>query len=254
MISHLPSTRFGGSLPGMKDRTIRLQKLLAERGVCSRRAAATCLRDGHVTVNGVVVREAGLRVDAVLDEIRFDGQPLPDAPRKITIMLYKPRGYICSTNATQGRTVYELVHEIPEKLVPVGRLDKNSEGLLLMSNDGDLVNRLTHPRFEHTKTYQVSVTGAVDEAALRILNSRMVLDGYQIQAARVRILKHRRDGTTVLEFRLQEGRNRQIRKMCEIAGLQVHKLVRVKICDLTIRTLSPGNWRPLTTRELALLS
>jgi 23S rRNA pseudouridine2605 synthase len=234
----------------MKDQTVRLQKVLAERGVYSRRAAADRIRTGHVAVNGIIVREAGLRIDPLLDRVLVDGKPLPDTPCKVTIMLYKPRGYICSTNAAQGRTVYELVQDIPEKLVPVGRLDKNSEGLLLMSNDGDLVNRLTHPRFEHTKTYQVSVTGAVDEAVIKVLNSRMVIDGYQIQPVHVRLLKHRRDGNAVLEFRLREGRNRQIRKMCETVGLKIRRLVRTRIGPLAVRSLPPGKWQRLSERTL----
>ena len=140
----------------------------------------------------------------------------PDTPSHRTIMLYKPRGYICSASAKQGRTVYELINKINEQLVPVGRLDKDGEGLLLMSNDGNLINNLTRPRFQQEKTYHTTVSGDLDDRILKTLQSRLLIDGYRIQHAKVTILsKSQEAGHYILEFILKEGRNRQIRKMCE---------------------------------------
>ncbi|MDD4873204.1 MAG: pseudouridine synthase [Kiritimatiellae bacterium] len=228
----------------MKSTAIRLQKFLAERGTSSRRKCAGIIQEGHITVNGTVVREPGFRVDPVIDVICRDGKQLGSIKeRHRTIILYKPRGYICSTSDKDGRTIYELIKGIPERLVPVGRLDKNSEGLLLMSNDGNLTLKLTHPRFEHEKTYEGTVTGMVDGHVLQKLRSRMLIDGYRIQPAKVNLLrKNTATGRIVLQFVLKEGRNQQIRKMCDQAGLEIHRLVRTKIGNMGISGLKPGQW------------
>ena len=235
---------------------MRLQKFLAERGVASRRACAELVEAGRVTVNGVVVTEPGLRIDPANDEVWFDGSlvgPVRESLR--TIMLNKPRGFICSTSEKDGRTVYELLEGITERLVPVGRLDMNSEGLLLLSNDGNLINRLTHPKFEHEKAYQVTVGGTVDESVLEKLRASIVIEGYQIRAPVVRFLRlSAKPGMTVLEFVLKEGRKRQIRVICETAGLEVYRLFRTRIGTLKLGTLKPGFWRDLTPAELRAIS
>ena len=236
----------------MENNGIRLQKFLAERGIASRRKCAEIIQEGRITVNGAVITEPGIHVDTFTDVICIDGKKLDSSKeQRRTIMLYKPRGYICSASDKDGRTIYELIKEIPERLVPVGRLDMNSEGLLLMSNDGDLILRLTHPRFEHEKTYEVTVSGKVDERVLNVLRSRMVIDGYKIQPAKIAILRETKFvDRLVLRFILKEGRNQQIRKMCEQVGLTIHQLIRTKIGKLTLSGLTPGQWRDLRSEEI----
>lgn len=234
--------------------TVRLQKYLAERGVASRRTCAGIVRAGRVSVNGRAVSEPGLRVNPDTDRIRLDGNDLPPRdPSPRTIMLYKPRGYLCS-RAGQGKTVYELLDAADSQLVPVGRLDKDSEGLLLLSNDGDLVHRLTHPRFEHEKVYRVTVSGPLDDLRLRTLNQPIVIDGARTRPAQVTLLRHgEKPGRLVLEIILKEGRKRQIRHLCSHAGLRVHRLVRTRTGVLTLKGLKPGQSRALSGRELRAL-
>ena len=235
---------------------IRLQKYLAERGVASRRRAADLIREGRVSVAGAVVTEPGYRIPGAETQVQVDGKAVePAVPGATTIMLNKPRGYICSRSPQSAvtPTVYDLVTSIRAQLVTAGRLDKESEGLVLMSNDGDLVHRLTHPRFEHVKTYEVTVSGDVGSRAMNTLRSRLVIDGYRIQPACVTVCARDPVGTT-LEFRLTEGRNRQIRKMCARAGLRVRMLKRVAVDNLRLGKLEPGEWRALTRRELGALS
>lgn len=234
---------------------IRIAKFLAERGVASRRRAEELIRAGRVAVNGAVVVEPGVRVEPEADSVTVDGQPVqPHRERRRTIMLYKPRGYICSASTRQGRTVYQLLPSMPERLVPVGRLDKDSEGLLLLSNDGELVLRMTHPRFEHTKTYRITVEGAVTKDTLAFLRSRMTIDGYVILPAEVQLLRESTHaGRQVLEMVLREGRKHQVRLMCEAAGLRVTRLVRTAVGELTLQGLRPGQWRELTQPEAASL-
>lgn len=231
----------------VKEGTIRLQKYLAERGVASRRASGEYIRAGRVTINGEVAREPGYRVCPDTDAIALDGTPLPhsaNAPR--TIVMYKPRGYICSRSSKQGKTVYELLPESARELVPVGRLDKDSEGLLLLSNDGELIQKLTHPRHGHAKTYEVTVSGEVTPDVMKTLRSPLQIDGYRTRPAEVRLpRKAEKPGRTVLEFTLHEGRNRQIRQLCSRAKLRVHRLIRVRMGGLGLDTLAGARWREL---------
>jgi len=227
---------------------IRLQKYLSERGIASRRKCAEIVHQGRITVNGHKIAEPGFHVNPVRDTVYIDGNLVSHAQEhKRTIVLYKPRGYICSASNIDGKTVYELIGNIPERLVPVGRLDKDSEGLLLMSNDGDLISKLTHPRYEHEKTYEVTVSGTVNHQVIKLLQSRMMIDGYKIHPVKVKYLS-RIPGSSfsLLEFRLKEGRNRQIRKMCEQAGLAVCRLVRTKAGNIGLKGLKPGKWQELT--------
>ncbi len=229
----------------------RLQVVLAARGVASRRQASEIIGAGRVRVNGEIVRSPGQHVDPSWDRIEVDGRALAAAPEAArTIMVNKPIGLVCSADARQGRTVCDLVAHLPERLVPVGRLDKASEGLLLLSNDGPLIARLTHPRHGHRKRYEVDVRGDLTEAALELLRSRLVLDGYRIQPAEVAVLQ-RGAGRHRLAVTLAEGRHHQIRRMCGQAGLEVVRLKRVAIDALTLGDLRPGGWRDLTPVELA---
>lgn len=224
--------------------TVRLQKYLAERGVASRRGAVALIIRGQVRVNDVVVREPGVRVRPESDRVSVNGTLLSsEVERRRTVALYKPRGYICSRSETDGRIVYDLLEGIAEHLRPIGRLDKDSEGLLLLSNDGDLIERLTHPRYGQTKTYRVSIRGPLTDATIDRLNQPFDLDGTLTRPARVRLVTRRSESDGVLEFVLSEGRNRQIRRMCEICGLDPARLVRVEEAGVTLRGLKPGRWR-----------
>lgn len=232
----------------------RLQNVLAHAGVASRRQSAAVIESGVVTVNSLVIKEPGYRVEET-DEIKVNGKRLITAEKKRTIVLYKPVGVLSTmSDPFGGKTVADLV-KVPERVVPVGRLDKDSEGLLLMSNDGELVNRLTHPRYEHKKTYLVKVAGRWSEEKLNILRSPLTLDdGYTIRPVPVEVVKEWANNTRLLKFTLGEGRKRQIRKMCSLAHLVVLELKRVNIGKFTLpKELNPGEWRDLTDKEIELL-
>ena len=234
----------------------RLQNILAHAGVASRRKSAEIIAEGRVTVDGVVVREPGLKVDPAAVVVKMDGKPVAVAEKRRTVVLYKPVGVLSSmSDPFGGRTVAELV-KVPERLVPVGRLDKDSEGLLLMSNDGELVNRLTHPRYEHRKTYLVKVAGRWSADKLEILRSPLTLDdGYTIRPVPVEVVREWENNTRLLKFTLGEGRKRQIRKMCSAAHLVVLSLKRVAVGGFELpKELAPGEWRDLTAAELELLT
>ena len=236
----------------------RLQVALAERGAASRRGAADIIAAGRVSVNGEIVREPGARVDPARDRIAIDGRLLPAAREtKRTILLYKPAGLVCSADSSQGATVCDLFSDFPERLVPVGRLDKESEGLLLLSNDGRLIEWLTHPSHGHSKRYEVEVVGGVDERTLASLRAPIEIDGRETRPATVEVLRRGRakNGAPLflLSFTLGEGRNRQIRRLCERAGVRVARLTRVEFCGLTLERLRPGQWRELSASEIARL-
>lgn len=233
----------------------RLQNILAHAGVASRRGAATLIESGVVTVDGLVVKEPGARFGAEAD-VRVNGRPIIAAERKRTVVLNKPVGVLSTmSDPFGGPTVAELV-KTPERLVPVGRLDKDSEGLLLMSNDGDLVNRLTHPRFAHRKTYLVNVAGRWSADKLATLRSPLTLDdGYTIRPVPVEEVRDLGANVRLLKFVLTEGRKRQIRKMCSAAHLVVLSLRRIAVGAFELpRDLAPGAWRDLTAAELAALT
>jgi len=233
----------------------RLQNILAHAGVASRRKAAEIIAEGRVTVDGLVVREPGARYEDTA-EIKLDGRRLESAARKRTVVLYKPVGVLSTMSDPFGEpTVAELV-QCDERLVPIGRLDKDSEGLLLMSNDGDLVNRLTHPRFGHRKTYLVKVAGRWSDDKLDILRSPLTLDdGYTIRPVPVEVVQSWENNTRLLKFVLGEGRKRQIRKMCSAAHLVVLELKRVAVGGFELPPeLKPGEWRDLTDDEVAKLT
>ena len=237
----------------------RLQNVLAHAGVASRRGAAAMIEAGRVTVDSLVVREPGFRVDPASAAIAVDGRPLGAPEAKRTIMLYKPVGVLSTlSDPFGGRTVADLIRgKVSERVVPVGRLDKDSEGLLLMSNDGDLALKLTHPRYEHEKTYVIRAAGRWNSEKLRILSSPVEMpDGYVTRPVPVEVRKIGQDNVHELVFRLREGRKRQIRYMCSAAHLVVLSLKRVAIGALRLPDgLKPGEFRDLTKEELdAVLS
>ena len=230
----------------------RIQKIMAQSGLCSRRAAEQIIRDGGVTVNG---RLAGLgdSADPVRDKILVNGKPLRRAEEKVYLMLNKPRGYVSTLKDERGRkTVRQLVAGCHARVYPVGRLDADSEGLLLMTNDGELTLHLTHPSHEAGKTYLVSVRG--DLRRLYGLEQPMDIDGYTVQPAKVYIRDQASDTEAHIEMTIHEGRNRQIRKMCEKCGLEVRRLKRIAVGELMLDPkLAPGKWRALTPEEIAYL-
>lgn len=227
----------------------RLQKILSAAGVCSRRKAEEYITAGRVTVNGAVAA-LGDRADPDRDTIALDGRPVGRTAQRTVLMLYKPRGVVTTLSDERGRkTVAQLVAACPARVWPVGRLDMDSEGLLLLTDDGDLTNRLTHPRHEVEKEYVVWVTGCTPEGLDRLAQP-MILDGQPLRPAGVKTL--RREGErTVLSVVIHEGKNRQVRRMCAACGMTVRRLKRVREGRLTLdRTLRPGQWRPLTAAEL----
>lgn len=229
----------------------RLQKLLSAAGVCSRRAAEGYITAGRVTVNGEPA-ELGQRADPDRDDIRVDGKPLAARAEPVYLLLNKPRGYVATLSDEQGRrTVADLVADCGARVYPVGRLDLDSEGLLLMTNDGDLMQRLLHPSHEVSKTYRVSVYGPVMGAAER-LSAITDLEGERIRPARVEVL--RQTGRTAeLSVTIHEGKNRQIRRMCAACGLTVKRLRRVREHTLELGGLPVGKWRYLAVEEVAAL-
>ncbi len=225
----------------------RLQKLLSAAGVCSRRRAEEYIREGRVAVNG---RTAGLgdRADPDRDRVEVDGAPLCAPAGRTYLMLNKPRGYVTTRSDERGRrTVAELVSGCPARVWPVGRLDMDSEGLLLLTDDGALTQRLTHPSHRVEKEYRVWVRGDVDRA-LPVLSAPVEDGGELLCADRVE-----RAGEGVLTVVIHQGKNRQVRRMCAAAGLTVERLRRVREGSLRLEGLRPGQWRPLTAAELASL-
>lgn len=233
----------------------RLQNILAARGAASRRGAAALIEEGRVTVNGNTVMEPGKRFDPAKVEIRIDGRALQrEAERCRTFMFHKPAGFVCSVSGEQGESVCTFFREFSERLVPVGRLDKESEGLLLMSNDGAFIERMTHPRYGHQKLYEVEVAGHMTPEKMATLRSPLEIDGYTIRPVEVDVIREGANHVHRLAFTLGEGRNRQIRKMCAIAGFTVLRLRRTRIDFLTLGTLKPGEFRELTPAEIKRLT
>lgn len=234
---------------GSSGSGVRLQKILSQAGVASRRAAEKLIEDGRVSVNGRTVREMGVKADPVGDDIRVDGRRLRAPERHRYILLNKPAGVVTTRSDPQRRqTVVDLLGGVREYVYPVGRLDYDSEGLLILTNDGDLAARLTHPRHEVERTYEAYVAGAPDEDAIKQLRRGIPLDGRRTMPADVKML-----GKRVLLITIREGRNRQVRRMCEAVGHPVRKLRRVRIGPITDRRLRPGEWRDLSVQEVRLL-
>lgn len=261
---------------------IRLQKILSAAGVASRRAAERLMAEGRVSVNGETVTELGTRADPDHDDIRVDGRRVTIARRRVYLLLNKPRGYVTTRSDPEGRrTILDLIPRVREYLYPVGRLDYDSEGLLLLTNDGDLAARLMHPRYEIERTYHARVRGAPDAAALARLARGVVIDGRRTAPATVRRISDNpsarvyarlrsfelrrgspkpsaeaaraRGLAATIEITIREGRSRQVRKMCEAIGHPVLRLQRVRFGPIADSTLKVGAYRELTPREVALL-
>ena len=229
----------------------RLQKILSERGVASRRKAEEMILCGRVTCNGAA-SQLGDCADPETDIILVDGKPLPHAQGNVYIVLHKPKGYVTTLSDEKGRKdVSSLVAECGRRVYPVGRLDMDSEGLLLLTDDGDFANMLMHPKHEVEKVYLVNVTQYSD-TALELLKKPIVLDGYKIRPPKV-ILVEQAEQSALLEITIHEGRNRQVRRMCARAGMKVKRLVRIAEGELKLGQLPAGKWRYLTEEELRKL-
>lgn len=229
----------------------RLQKILSAYGIASRRAAEKMLENGCVTVNGITA-SVGDGADPDLDTIAVNGEALSKRPERIYLMLNKPRGYVTTLSDEKGRkNVSELVRDAGMRVLPVGRLDIDSEGLLVMTNDGALIQKLTHPSYEVDKTYLAWTLGDA-EKALPALNEPMEIDGKRLKKAQVRLIRAE-NGQALLEFRIHEGKNRQIRKMCRQIGLTVTRLKRISEGGLALGGLPSGGWRFLTGGEISML-
>lgn len=228
----------------------RLQKILAARGICSRRKAEEMITAGRVSVNGAVAN-LGDSADPETDEIRLDGELLPTASDYVYILLHKPRGFVTTASDEKGRpNVIQLV-DVPQRVYPVGRLDMDSEGLLLLTNDGEFANKVMHPKAEVDKIYEVWVNGFT-ECGLAILKQPMQIDGYTIRTPKIKVLGVKGDGAH-LEITIHEGRNRQVRRMCSHAGMTVTRLRRIGEGSLRLGNLEKGKWRYLTLEEIRVL-
>ena len=229
--------------------TERLQKILSARGVASRRKAEEMIQAGLVTVNGVVAA-LGATADPEIDEILVEGKALPNQQEYVYILLHKPRGYVTTLSDEKGRpNAAQLVADCGVRVYPVGRLDMDSEGLLLFTNDGEFANALMHPKHEVKKTYDTWVTGYEPGAEVR-LSRPIMLDGYTIRPPRVKLI--RAEGRKAkFQITIHEGRNRQVRRMCEAAGMTVTRLKRIKEGNLSLGDLPLGKWRYLTPAEVA---
>lgn len=227
----------------------RLQKMLADCGVASRRKAEEMIQAGLVTVNGETAH-IGDKVDPRRDRVAVKGRPVQPRNKNVYIMLHKPRGYITTMSDEMGRRcVAELVKEIPGRIYPVGRLDRDSEGLLLMTNDGAFANKMVHPSMHVPKVYRVTIRPGITEDQLTQMSVGMEIDGEKTLPASVRVLEQQQ-GRVVLEIVLQQGRNRQIRKMCEQLGLEVARLKRIAMGPVKLGMLQPGQYRELTKEEI----
>ena len=242
-----------GSIVLEEKGRIRVQKYISECGIMSRRAAEKEIEAGHVKINGVVAN-LGATCDPYNDKVEVNGKTLKTSfDEKVYVAIYKPRGFVTTMKDQDGRkTVCDLVKDVKTRIYPVGRLDMVSEGLLIMTNDGELTNKLTHPSHEIEKLYHVTIKGFIKDDDLHTLNESMVIDGYEIQPATVEVIKRLED-RTVLRFIIHEGRNRQIRKMLEQVGLEAARLKRVAIGEVNLGRLDIGKWRYLTEKEIAYL-
>ncbi len=232
---------------------IRLQKFFTDQKIMSRRNAEKVIEAGNVKINGKTAK-LGDKVDPENDTVEFNGKIIEKtSPSKKYIMLNKPIGYVSTVSDEKGRKcVLDLVKDVGERIYPVGRLDMFSDGLLIMTNDGELANRLTHPKNNITKKYSVLIKGEISPEVLHALTSPMDIDGYKIRPVGVHIVSVKNGNTNAI-FTLHEGRNRQIRKMCEKCSLTVMRLTRIAIGSLKLGDLEKGKWRELTSAEVDYL-
>ena len=233
---------------------IRLQKIIADSGICSRRKAEELIAQGRVKINGRPCK-VGDKADPIKDIVSIDGERVVFERKKAYryIMLNKPRGYVTTmSDELDRKCVTELLDGVDARVYPIGRLDKNSEGLLLFTNDGNFANEIMHPSKHVTKTYRVTVRPDVDDEVLVKLSEGVVIDGRKTLPSTVLVLD-KQPGRTVLQMTISEGRNRQIRKMCEAVGLEVARLKRTAVGPIKLGMLKPGTWRDLKPEELRAL-
>ena len=230
---------------------IRLQKYLAEAGIASRRKCEEYITDGRIKVNGKIINELGTKVNPEKDEIYFDDKKIENKEELVYILLNKPIGYVTTAKDQFNRdTVMNLI-KIKERIVPVGRLDMYTSGALLLSNDGNFVYKITHPKHEINKTYTVTLKGIVKKEDIEKLEKGVDIGGYTTKPAKVKILKTDIEkNISRLEITIHEGKNRQVRKMCEAIGKKVQALHRTKIGNISVKTLKIGQWRYLTKKEI----
>ncbi len=229
----------------------RLQKYLANCGIASRRKCEELILQGKVTVNGEVVKELGRKVSPDVDEIKFSGKLVQNNESMIYILLNKPIGYVTTAKDQFNRdTVLDLI-KVKERVVPVGRLDMYTSGALILTNDGDFVYKVTHPKHEITKTYTVTLKGKIEDEAVEKLRQGVEIEDYITRPARVKILKiDKEKNLSRLEITIHEGKNRQVRKMCEAVGSKVLALHRSKIGEIGVKDLKIGDWRYLKEYEV----
>lgn len=229
----------------------RLQKFLANQGICSRRKAEEHILSGDVKVNGEVVRELGVKIDTENDEIIFKGNKVRISEKKVYILLNKPIGYVTTTKDQFGRdTVLDLV-KVKEKILPVGRLDMYTSGALILTNDGEFIYKITHPKYEIEKTYNATVKGIVTKEEIAKLEQGVKIENYTSGKAKVKILKiDKENDISRIEITIHEGKNREVRKMCNAIGKKVLALHRSKIENINVKNLKLGEWRYLTEKEV----
>ena len=233
--------------------TERIQKIIASRGIASRRKAEQLISAGRVTCNGRVCL-LGESADPDVDEIMLDGKPLPSGCEYAYMMLNKPRGYVTTLSDEKGRKdITQLITDCNCRVYPVGRLDMDSEGLLILTNDGDFANKLMHPKHEVNKTYRVYVKNYSQEGFSKLCQP-VTLDGYTIKKPDVKLISARADGGALLEVVIHEGRNRQVRRMCDLAGMPVIRLIRIAEGAVKLGKLPLGKWRYLTAEEVEMLT
>jgi 23S rRNA pseudouridine2605 synthase len=231
---------------------VRLQKILAEAGVASRRASEQLILDGRVAVNGEIMRQLGAKVDPARDRVTVDGQAVR-AKRKLYVALHKPRGCVCSRKDEFNRpTIYELLPKEWDSLYSAGRLDYDTEGLIFLTNDGQLALRLTHPRYEVRKKYAVTVAGRVEPETLGRFTRGVFLEGEKLKAEKATLISASVSRSAV-ELELTEGKNREVRRLFESQGLTVKRLRRIQIGKIKLGELKPGKWRTLTEPEIKSL-
>lgn len=230
---------------------IRLQKYLSNQGVCSRRKAEEYILDGYVKVNGIIVTELGTKVNPEKDEIIFKGNKVGKIENKVYILLNKPIGYVTTTKDQFNReTVLDLV-KVKEKILPVGRLDMYTSGALILTNDGQFIYKVTHPKYEIEKTYNVTVKGIITKEEIKKLEQGVEIDNYISGKAKVRVLKTDKEiDISRIEITIHEGKNREVRKMCSGIGRKVLALHRSKIENINVKSLKIGEWRYLTKKEV----
>ncbi len=231
---------------------VRLNKFLAQAGFCSRREADRWIEEGRVQVNGRVIQELGCKIDDSNDKVVANGRVVKGAVRRhLYVLLYKPAGTVVTAKDPFGRpTVMDLLGRLPVRIFPVGRLDADSEGAILLTNDGDLAHRLIHPRFEVKKVYLAKVEGEIRDAELTKLRKGLFLEGKRTAPAEVRLIR-RSPRRSVVRMAIHEGRKREIRKLFEALGHRTEHLLRIEFAGLTLKGLKPGKWRFLTKREVA---